>query len=128
MTDNSALYEAARKTATQLFGTPDGDLTDLPMDPQDPWSKEMISWVFGYLFGERDAIPLKAKVLAIIAMSSASGRHDMLERWLTAAKNTGSSYEEVQDVILTTAIYGGWPVARDSLNVLTKHWPIAATT
>lgn len=122
-TDNGELYRKACERATELFGTPEGDLTDLPIDADDHWSKEMRSWVFGYLFGERSAIPIKPKVLAFIAMCSAAGRHDMLRRWLTAAKNTGSSYEEVQEVILTTAIYGGWPVARDSLNVLKQHWP-----
>jgi 4-carboxymuconolactone decarboxylase len=123
MSDNGKLYRKARERATELFGTPDGDLTDLPLGPDNLWSKEMNSWVFGYLFGERSAIPIKPKVLAFIAMCSASGRNDMLRRWLTAARNTGSTYEEVQEVILTTAIYGGWPVARDALQVLKSYWP-----
>ena len=125
MSDKATLYKNACDKATELFGTPIGDLTDLPMDPDDPWTKELNSWVFGYLFGERSAIPIKEKVLIFIAMCSASGRYDMLKRWLTAAINTGSSYKEVQDIILTTTIYGGWPVARESLQVLAAHWPNA---
>lgn len=123
MNNTDELYANARNMAKRLFGTPMGDLEDLSMSEDDPWAKEMISWVFGYLFGERSAIPLKEKVLAFIAMCSANGNHDMLGRWLTAARNTGSSYHEVQDVILTTAIYGGWPVARQSLAVLKAKWP-----
>ena len=123
MSEHSEVYVAASNKAKKLFGTPMGDLTDLPLDADDPWAKEMNSWVFGYLFGERSAIPDKEKVLALIAMCSASGRYDMLRRWLTAAKKTGSSFAEVQDIILTTAIYGGWPVARESLQVLLANWP-----
>lgn len=128
MSEQSEIYKDACDTATELFGTLMGDLTDLPMDADDPWAKEMNSWVFGYLFGERSAIPIKEKVLVLIAMCSASGRYDMLKRWLTAANNTGSSFKEVQDIILTTMVYGGWPVARESLQVLQAHWPGADQT
>lgn len=123
-TTGGELYTRACAQANLMFGTPAGDMVDVPlMDPEDPLVKETVCWVFGYLFGERSLIPLKAKVLAFIAMCAALGRKDMLRRWLTAAGRTGSTREEVQEVIITTAMYGGWPAARESLEVLAAHWP-----
>lgn len=126
MNDNGKLYQQACDKATELFGTPEGDLTGLPVDPNDPFTKELVTWVFGYLFTERSLIPTKTKVLALIAMCAALGRYDMLRRWLTAARNSGSTREEVQEAILTMTMYGGWPSARESLEVLDKNWPITA--
>lgn len=122
METNSELYENAKSMAIKLFGSEFGDLEDAPLADDDPWRKELVCWVFGYLFSERAAIPLKEKVLALIAMCSTAGKYEMLRKWLVAAKNTGSSYAEVQDVILTTTIYGGWPVASESLKILKQNW------
>lgn len=120
---SSELYQQAREKATELFGTPDGDLIGLPVNPEDDFGKELLTWVFGYLFTERSLIPQKDKVLAVIAMCAASSKYDMLRRWLVAAYNSGSSREEVQEVIMTMTMYGGWPAARASLEILSKHWP-----
>lgn len=117
------LYPKAKELAVQLFGTPNGDLFDLPLSPDDPLSKELVTWVFGYLFGVRSLVPIKTKVLSIIAMSAAIGQNDMVRRWLTAAKNSGATRAEVQEVIVNTAIYGGWPAAREALTVLAGYWP-----
>ena len=119
----SDLYARAKEIATQLFGTPSGDLSDLPVSPDDDLSKELVTWVFGYLFGVRSLVPIKTKVLSIIAMSAAIGQNDMVRRWLVAARNSGATRAEVQEVILNSAIYGGWPAAREALGILALHWP-----
>lgn len=119
----SGLYPKAKEIATQLFGTPSGDLANLPIDPADPLAKELVCWVFGYLFGVRSLVPTKVKVLSIIAQSAAIGQNDMVRRWLVAARNTGATRAEVQETIINSAIYGGWPAAREALGVLAAHWP-----
>lgn len=119
----SELYPKAKELAIQLFGTASGDLSDLPVSPDDDLSKELVAWVFGYLFGVRSLVPVKTKVLSIIAMSAAIGQNDMVRRWLVAARNSGATRTEVQEVILNTAIYGGWPAAREALGILALHWP-----
>lgn len=119
----SELYPKARELAMQLFGTASGDLADLAVSADDDLSKELVTWVFGYLFGVRSLVPVKTKVLSIIAMSTAIGQNDMVRRWLVAARNSGATRTEVQEVIVNTAIYGGWPAAREALNVLALHWP-----
>jgi 4-carboxymuconolactone decarboxylase len=119
----SGLYAKAKELAIQLFGTASGDLSDLPVSPDDDLSKELVTWVFGYLFGVRSLVPVKTKVLSIIAMSAAIGQNDMVRRWLVAARNSGATRTEVQEVIVNTAIYGGWPAAREALGILALHWP-----
>ena len=123
-TTSPTLYAQARELATRLFGNPDGDFDDLPIEAGDDFRKEMVTWVFGYLFTERSLIPLRAKVLAVIAMSVASGRMQMAGRWIGAARNADCSRLEVQEAILTMALYGGWPVAREGLDVLQREWPL----
>ena len=116
------LYRKGAELATRLFGTSDGDFADIPIAANDDFRKEMVTWVFGYLFTERSLIPLKAKVLAVIAMSIAAGHQTMFRRWITAARNVGCSRLELQETVLTMAVYAGWPVAYDALNVLAEEW------
>lgn len=117
------LYDHACELATRLFGTPLGDFDDIPIAGDDDFRKEMVTWVFGYLFTERSLVPVKTKVLAVIAMSVAAGLQNMTRRWIGAARNVGCNRLEVQESILTMALYGGWPVARDALDVLAREWP-----
>lgn len=118
------IHADAREMAMKLFGDPQGDLADLPMPPGDDFAKDLATWVFGYLFVERNLLPLRAKVLALITMSVAIGRTNMAARWLVAARNIGCSRLELQETILTTSLYGGFPVARDALDILAGIWPL----
>ncbi|MBK0392131.1 carboxymuconolactone decarboxylase family protein [Ramlibacter algicola] len=120
------LYEAACHMAERLFGQRDGDFDDLPLPAGDPFRKEMVTWVFGYLFTERSLIPVRAKVLAVIAMCAALGRTPMARRWMGAARRIGCSRVEVQETIITAALYGGWPSAREALGALAETWPLQA--
>ncbi|KRB83500.1 carboxymuconolactone decarboxylase family protein [Noviherbaspirillum sp. Root189] len=124
MTQYSQLYQQGRDLATQLFGDPDGDLTGMPDGLDDDYKKEMVSWVFGYLLTERSLVPLKTKVLSIVAMSAVYGQYDMMRRWLIAAKNSGNTRVEVQEAIITMSMYGGWPRAREALTIFAESWPL----
>lgn len=117
------LYARGRALALELFGSDAADLAGVPLEGEDDLGKELVAWVFGYLFCERALVPVKTKVLALIVMSAAIGQNDMVRRWLTAASNCGATRREVQEVIINTAIYGGWPAAREALEVLAAHWP-----
>ncbi|TFZ02908.1 hypothetical protein EZ313_16875 [Ramlibacter henchirensis] len=120
------LYVEACKMAETLFGNPDGDFDDISLPKGDNFRKQMVTWVFGYLFTERNLIPLRAKVLSVIVMSTVIGRIKMARRWMGAAKRIGLSRVEVQESILTTALYGGWPAANEALEALAAEWPTQA--
>ena len=118
------LYVAASEMAQRLFGNPHGDFDDMPLPEGDELRQQMVTWVFGYLFVERDSIPLRAKVLAIIAMAAAIGRVEMVRRWVGAARRIGCQRIEVQETLVTVTLYGGWPAAREALGALAQEWTL----
>ncbi|MEZ0606779.1 hypothetical protein ACAX43_32435 [Paraburkholderia sp. IW21] len=118
------LYVAACETAQRLFGNPDGDFDDISLPEGDNFRKQMVTWVFGYLFNERNLIPERAKVLSVIVMSTVIGRIQMAKRWMGAAQRIGLKRLEVQESLLTAALYGGWPTAAEALGALAEVWPL----
>ena len=73
-----------------------------------------------YAWGEiwtRPGLPRKTRSLITIAMMVALNRTDELRLHLRAAANTGVSREELQEVLLQTAIYCGVPAANHAFQI-----------
>jgi 4-carboxymuconolactone decarboxylase len=73
-----------------------------------------------YAWGEiwtRPALPLKTRSLITIAMMVALNRNEELRLHLRAAANNGVTREEIQEVLLQTAIYCGVPAANSAFHV-----------
>ena len=73
-----------------------------------------------YAWGEiwtRPGLPRKTRSLITIAMMVALNRTDELRLHLRAAVNTGVSREELQEVLLQTAIYCGVPAANHAFQI-----------
>jgi 4-carboxymuconolactone decarboxylase len=73
-----------------------------------------------YAWGEiwtRRGLPAKTRSLITIAMMVALNRTEELKLHLRAANNTGVSREEIQEVLLQTAIYCGVPAANHAFQV-----------
>ena len=62
----------------------------------------------------RDGLDLKTRSLLTIASLTALGRAGELRVHLLAAINNGATAEEIREAILHTAIYAGFPAARDA--------------
>ena len=62
----------------------------------------------------RDGLDLRTRSLLTIASLTALGRAGELRVHLLAAINNGATAEEIREAILHTAIYAGFPVARDA--------------
>lgn len=124
MSKRSEEYIKGVVLAQKLFGHPSGDFRGISLaEASDPLPQELVTWLFGYLLQERSSLTIKHKVLCVIAMSTATNQIDMLKTWLTAAVNVGCSRIEVQEAILTMAIYAGWPPARKALETVASFWP-----
>lgn len=124
MSKQSEEFKRGAALGQKLFGDPRGDFRGVPlMQENDPLPQELVTWVFGYLLQERSSLTVKHKVLCFIAMCTATNQIDMLKTWLVAAVNAGCSRLEVQEAILTMAIYGGWPPARKALETVAAFWP-----
>jgi len=73
-----------------------------------------------YAWGEiwtRPGLPRKTRSMITIAMMVALNRTDELRLHLRAAVNTGVSREELQEVLLQTAIYCGVPAANHAFQI-----------
>jgi 4-carboxymuconolactone decarboxylase len=73
-----------------------------------------------YAWGEvwtRPGLPRKTRSLITIAMMVALNRTDELRLHLRASVNTGISREELQEVLLQTAIYCGVPAANHAFQI-----------
>ena len=65
----------------------------------------------------RDGLDLKTRSLLTIASLTALGRTGELRVHLLAAINNGATAEEIRETILHTAIYAGFPTARDATQI-----------
>ncbi|HET7108499.1 MAG TPA: 4-carboxymuconolactone decarboxylase [Candidatus Acidoferrum sp.] len=73
-----------------------------------------------YAWGEvwtRPGLPRKTRSMITIAMMVALNRTDELRLHLRASANTGVSREEIQEVLLQTAIYCGVPAANHAFQI-----------
>lgn len=65
----------------------------------------------------RPGLDLKTRSLLTIASLTSLGRAGELRVHLLAAVNNGASVEEIREAILHTAIYAGFPAARDATQI-----------
>ena len=73
-----------------------------------------------YAWGEiwaRPGLPKKTRSLITIAVMVALNRPEELRLHLRAAPNTGVTREEIQEVLLQTAIYCGVPAANSAFHI-----------
>jgi 4-carboxymuconolactone decarboxylase len=73
-----------------------------------------------YAWGEiwaRPGLPRKTRSMITIAMMVALNRTEELKLHLRASINTGVSREELQEVLLQTAIYCGVPAANHAFQI-----------
>lgn len=122
------LHAQGRALAKELFGNYSGDVFDLPLPPGDDLSRELVTWVLGYLMAERKELTVREKVLCLISMCTVRSQYATLDRWVVAAHNAGCTRDEVQETIVTVLVYGGWPAARGALETLARRWPVGAAT
>lgn len=62
----------------------------------------------------RPGLALKTRSLITVAMLTALGRQHELAGHLRGALNNGATVEEIQEVLLHAAIYGGIPLAAEA--------------
>ena len=72
----------------------------------------------GYgLVWARPGLDLKTRSLLTIASLTSLGRAGELRVHLLAAVNNGAGAEEIREAILHTAVYAGFPAARDATQI-----------
>ena len=81
-----------------------------------PFQEMLNEYCWGTVWG-REELPRKTRSMLNIAMISIMNRPHELRAHLRGALNNGVSREEIREILLQVAIYGGMPAAVDSFRI-----------
>jgi len=109
--------DAARKTARERMQEDRVESLQELMDYFDPELAEAIgNFVLGKIYS-RSVIPWKTRQLCAIAALTVLYRPAQLRGHILYALQAGATKEEIGEVIVQVAIYGGFPAAIEALKV-----------
>lgn len=77
----------------------------------------IVEFSFGDIYS-REGISLREREIATVAMLTVLGRETQLRVHIGAALNVGLSPEEIEETIIQTVPYAGFPTAINGLNLL----------
>ena len=83
----------------------------------DPLQELVASYCWGWAWGREEQLPRRDRSLINLAMISVLNRHNELKVHIRGALNNGLSREEIREVLLQVAIYGGIPAGVDSFRL-----------
>ena len=100
----------------------DGEAGEKVINGLKDISPDLGKFIIEYSFGDiytRDGLDLKSKEIAVVAALTAMGTaQPQLKVHINGALNTGSSINEVKEVILQMAVYSGFPSCINGMNAL----------
>ena len=78
-------------------------------DQLDPaWTEGWMSWIYGYQYN-RGVLDDKTRVLVVIGECCVLDEQVQLPNHIMSALRAGATVEEIQEVVLQSAIYAGMP-------------------
>jgi len=81
-----------------------------------PFQELLNEYCWGAVWG-REELPRKTRSMINIAMISILNRPHELRAHLRGALNNGVTREEIREILMQVAIYGGMPAAVDSFRI-----------
>ena len=85
-------------------------------------SPDLAKYIIEYAFSDvysREVLDNKTKELIVVAALTVKGNNQpQLKVHLNGALNTGNSINEIKEIILQMAVYGGFPVSINGMNTL----------
>jgi len=100
----------------------DGEAGEKVIESLKDISPDLGKYIIEYSFGDiyaRETLDLKSKEIAVVAALTAMGNaRPQLKVHLNGALNTGSTINEVKEVILQMSVYSGFPSAINAMNTL----------
>lgn len=110
-------HKKGMKVRKEVLGKAHVDRAEARKNPFNAPFQDLIT---RYAWGEiwtRPGLPKKTRSMITIAMMVALNRTEELRLHLRAAANTGVSREQIQEVLLQTAIYCGVPAANHAFQI-----------
>lgn len=100
----------------------DGEAGEKVIESLKDISPDLGTFIIEYAFGDiytREELDLKSKEIAVVAALTAMGNaQPQLKVHINGALNTGSSINELKEVILQMSVYSGFPSAINGMNAL----------
>ncbi|WAH37469.1 carboxymuconolactone decarboxylase family protein [Alicyclobacillus dauci] len=95
----------------------DGKVGEEVVAPLGDLGKYVIEFAFGDIY-QREGLSLREREIATVAMLTVLGRETQLRVHINAALNVGLSAEEIEETIIQTVPYAGFPTAINGINIL----------
>ena len=115
--DDSQRYEQGMKVRRAVLGD---SHVDASLKNRNEFNEAFQGLITRYAWGEiwsRPGLPRQTRSMLTLAMMVALNRPDELRMHLRAALNNGVTREEIQEVLLQTAIYCGVPAANSAFHL-----------
>jgi 4-carboxymuconolactone decarboxylase len=115
--DERQRYEQGMKVRRAVLGDAH---VDASLKNRNEFNEAFQELITRYAWGEiwtRPGLPRQTRSMITLAMMVALNRPDELQMHLRAALNNGVSREEIQEVLLQTAIYCGVPAANTAFHL-----------
>jgi 4-carboxymuconolactone decarboxylase len=96
----------------------DGTAGEEVVAPLGDLGRYIVEFAFGDIYS-RDGLSLRDRELATVAaLTAMGGREPQLKVHVRAALNVGLTRDEIEETILQTVPYAGFPTAINAVNVL----------
>ncbi len=109
------IYQQGLAVKRQLFGA--GKESPIP---KDYLAAELLrytdEWVFGQIY-TRPGLDLKTRSMLTVAALTVLGKDDYLRRHIQGALHVGVSQQEIKEILMQMAFYGGIPCALKGLRI-----------
>jgi 4-carboxymuconolactone decarboxylase len=109
------IYQQGLAVKRQLFGA--GKESPIP---KDHLAAELLrhtdEWVFGQIY-TRPGLDLKTRSMLTVAALTVLGKDDYLRRHIQGALHVGVSQQEIKEILMQMAFYGGIPCALKGLRI-----------
>jgi 4-carboxymuconolactone decarboxylase len=115
--DERQRYEQGMKTRRAVLGDAHVDAT---LKNQNEFTDAFQDLLTRYAWGEiwsRPGLPRETRSMLTLSMMVALNRPDELRMHLRAALNVGVSREQIQEVLLQSAVYCGLPAANSAFHI-----------
>ncbi|WP_245590407.1 carboxymuconolactone decarboxylase family protein [Aneurinibacillus terranovensis] len=110
----SARYERGLARLAEV----DGHVGEEVVAPLGDLGKYIVEFAFGDIYS-REGLNLREREIATVGMLTVlGGREPQLKVHIRAALNVGLTYEEVEEIIIQTVPYAGFPTAINAINIL----------
>jgi len=115
-TTDQTRYERGLARLTEV----DGEAGERVVAALGDLGRYVVEFAFGDIY-TREAMSLREREIATVAVLTAlGGREPQLRVHMEAALHVGVSFQEIEEIILQTVPYAGFPTAINAMNLLLK--------